>query len=306
MRVAILGAGSYVSRAILPGLLRSTDWEAILHTRAPEPLTRWAVGRGLPRERISVLSSNEFGSRAFDVVVNFVGAGDPRLVNEMGKDILAVTTEWDLRALEVLRQRPSTRYIFASSGVATGEDFALPREPGAPLKAPAPGDHYARAKAEAEARHREHGDLSIVDLRLYGFYSAEMGARLGYLVCALLQSLLAGSVLTTDEHDIARDYLHPDDLVSAIAAVVRSMPLNGAFDLASVAPVRKFELLGRFHEKFDLQWQVKSSTAKPNKLNYYSRDRALSGYGFVPKLSALEAVIDQATAFLADSPRVPA
>ena len=219
---------------------------------------------------------------------------------------MAVTAEWDLRALEVLRQRPSTGYIFASSGVATGEDFALPREPGAPLKAPAPGDHYARAKAEAEARHREHGDLSIVDLRLYGFYSAEMGARLGYLVCALLQSLLAGSVLTTDEHDIARDYLHPDDLVSAITAVVRSMPLNGAFDLASVAPVRKFELLGRFHEKFDLQWQVKSSTAKPNKLNYYSRDRALSGYGFVPKLSALEAVIDQATAFLADSPRVPA
>jgi nucleoside-diphosphate-sugar epimerase len=306
MRVAILGAGSYVSRAILPGLLRSTDWEAVLHTRAPEPLTRWAVGRGLPRERISVLSSNEFGSRAFDVVVNFVGAGDPRLVNEMGEDILAVTAEWDLRALQVLRQRPSTGYIFASSGVATGEDFMLPREPAAPLKAPAPDDYYARAKAEAEARHREHGDLSIVDLRLYSFYSADMGARLGYLVCAMLQSLLAGSVLTTDEHDIARDYLHPDDLVSAIIAVVRSTQSNGAYDLASVAPVHKFELLRRFHEKFDLQWQVKSSISKPNKLNYFSRDRALSRYGFVPKLSALEAVMDQATAFLADSPRVPA
>jgi len=306
MRVAILGAGSYVSRAILPGLLRSTDWEALLHTRAPEPLTRWAVGRGLPRERISVLSSSEFGSRAFDVVVNFVGAGDPRLVNEMGEAIVAVTAEWDLRALQVLRQHPSTAYIFASSGVATGEDFMLPREPGAPLKAPASGDHYARAKAEAEARHREHGDLSIVDLRLYSFYSADMGARLGYLVCAMLQSALAGSVLTTDRHDIARDYLHPDDLVSAIVAAVRSTPLNGAYDLASVAPVRKFELLRRFHEKFNLQWQVRSSTSKPDKLNYYSRDRALSRYGFVPKLSALEAVMDQATAFLADSPRVPA
>jgi nucleoside-diphosphate-sugar epimerase len=306
MRVAILGAGSYVSRAILPGLLRSTDWEALLHTRAPEPLTRWAVGRGLPRDRISVLSSNEFGSRAFDVVVNFVGAGDPRLVNEMGEDILAVTAEWDRRALQVLRQRPSTGYIFASSGVATGEDFTLPREPGAPLKAPPPDDYYARAKAEAEARHREHRDLSIVDLRLYSFYSAEMGARLGYLVCAMLQALLAGSVLTTDAHDIARDYLHPDDFVSAIIAAVRSTPLNGAYDLASVAPVHKFELLRRFGEKFDLQWQVRSSTAKPNKLNYYSRDRALSGYGFVAKRSALEAVMDQATAFLADNPRVPA
>src|SRR5260370_34297870 len=218
MRVAILGAGSYVARAILPGLLRSTDWEAVLDARAPEPLTRWVVGRGLPSEQISVLSTNEFGSRAFDVIVNFVGAGDPRLVNEMGKDILAVPAEWDLRALQAVKQRPSTGYIFASSGAATGEAFMLPREPGAPLKAPAPGDHYAHAKAEAEARHREHGDLSIVDLRLYSFYSAGMGARLGYLVCTMLQTLLAGAVLTTDEHDISRDYLHPDDLVPATLA----------------------------------------------------------------------------------------
>jgi hypothetical protein len=94
--------------------------------------------------------------------------------------------------------------------------------------------------------------------------------------------------------------------VSAIVAAVRSTPLNGAYDLASVAPVRKFELLRRFHEQFDLHWQVKASTAPPNKLNYYSQDRALSRYGFVPKLSALEAVMDQATVFLADNSRVPA
>src|SRR5260370_26476247 len=107
MRVAILGAGSYVSRAILPGLLRSTDWEALLHTRAPEPLTRWAVGRGLPHERISVLSSSEFGSRAFDVVVNFVGAGDPRLVNEMGEAIVAVCPQMGPSRVEVLRPTPT-------------------------------------------------------------------------------------------------------------------------------------------------------------------------------------------------------
>jgi hypothetical protein len=55
-----------------------------------------------------------------------------------------------------------------------------------------------------------------------------------------------------------------------------------------------------------LQWQVESSTSKPNKLNYYSRDCALSRYGFVPKLSAVDAVMDQAAVFLVDSPRVPA
>jgi nucleoside-diphosphate-sugar epimerase len=121
----------------------------------------------------------------------------------------------------------------ASSGVAMGEYVAPPREPSAPLKTPASGDHYARAKAEA--RHREHGDLSIVDLRLHSFYSADMGAPLGYLVCAMLQKLLVGAVLTTDEHDIARNCLHPGDLVSAIVAAVRSTPLNGAYDLASMA-----------------------------------------------------------------------
>jgi hypothetical protein len=101
------------------------------------------------------------------------------------------------------------------------------------------------------------------------FHSADMGARLSYLVFVMLQKLLAGAVLTTDEHDISRDY--------AAEWRIRSG-----------------------------QRQVKSSTSKPNKLNYYSRGRALSRYGFVPKLSALEAVMDLATVFLADCPRVPA
>jgi hypothetical protein len=64
------------------------------------------------------------------------------------------------------------------------------------------------------------------------------------------------------------------------------------------ALVRKFELLGRFHETFDLQWQITSSTSKP--------DRGLGRYGPVPELSALEAMVDQATVFLAESARVPA
>jgi hypothetical protein len=49
----------------------------------------------------------------------------------------------------------------------------------------------------------------------------------------MLQRLLAGAVLTTDEHNVARDYLHPDDLVSAIVSAVRSTPVNGAYVLAS-------------------------------------------------------------------------
>jgi nucleoside-diphosphate-sugar epimerase len=114
----------------------------------------------------------------------------------------------------------------------------------------------------------------------------------------MLQRLLAGAVLTTDEHDVARDYLHPDDLVSAIVAAVRARLVNGAYVLASVAPVRKFELLGRFHEKFDLQWQIASSTFKP--------DRGLGRYGLVPERSALEAMMNQATVFLAESACVPA
>jgi hypothetical protein len=60
----------------------------------------------------------------------------------------------------------------------------------------------------------------------------------------MLRKLLAGPVLTTGEHDIAPDYIHPDDLVSSIVVVVRSTPLNGAYDLASVAlQVRSFVVL---------------------------------------------------------------
>lgn len=301
MRIAILGAGSYVSRAILPQLLRQSDWEALLYTRTPDQLAGWASERRLPGGRISVEASSEFGGRACDAIVNFVGAGDPRLVNRLGDAILPISAEWDERVVEALRKRPATRYIFASSGVATGDAFLSPRKPGAPLKRLARKDFYARAKAEAEERHRALGDLPIVDLRLYAFYSADMGTELGYLVCNILRMLRARSILWTDEHDIARDYMHPEDLSSAIMAVLRASPQNAAHDLVSAGPLRKFDLLRRFQERFGLQWQVGQSHAAANKMNYYSEDFSLSNLGFAPRFTAMEAVIEQATSFLASS-----
>jgi hypothetical protein len=141
MKIAVLGAGSYVSRATLPYLLRAPDFEAILYTRTPAQLMRWVVARGVPEDRISVESTEEFGRRNFDTIVNFIGAGDPRLVNQMGDSILALTADWDQRVLHELGKRPSAKYIFASSGVATGEDFRTPRKAGALLRTPAVTDH---------------------------------------------------------------------------------------------------------------------------------------------------------------------
>jgi nucleoside-diphosphate-sugar epimerase len=207
--------------------------------------------------------------------------------------------------LQMLRKRPSTRYIFASSGVATGHDFKTPRAPDSPLRRPAWNDFYARAKADAEARHRESRDLSIVDLRLYSFYSADMGAELGYLVCSIMNMLQIRSPLIADQHDIARDYLHPGDLSSAIMAVLGSPPVNAAYDLASLKPARKLEMLRRFQEQFALHWEIRPSNVAPNKMNYYSEDLSLRKCGFAPAFSALEAVIDQATTFLARSDGMP-
>jgi nucleoside-diphosphate-sugar epimerase len=305
MRIAILGAGSYVSRAILPYLLRRSDWEALLYTRAPDHLKDWAVERHLPAERISIEASDGFGGRPFDVVVNLIGAGDPRLVVRMADGILAVTAEWDERVLQQMRKRPSARYLFASSGAAAGGDFDAPRTQGAALRRPAAHDHYARAKADAEERHRELGDLAITDLRLYSFYSADMGAELGYLVCSMLQNVLDRSTFVSDQHDIARDYLHPEDLSTAIMAVLRSTPQNVAFDLASLGPVRKVDLLRRFERQFGLKWKIRPADSPPNKMNYYSEDISVRALGFEPTFSAIEAVLEQATAFLARTGRLP-
>lgn len=299
MRIAILGAGSFVSRAILPYLLGRSDWETLLYTRAPDRLADWATEHRLPADRISIEASEAFGGRACEVIVNFVGAGDPRLVNRMGEDILPLTVEWDERVLRQLARRPSTRYVFASSGAAAGGDFKVPRRPDSPFRRPAGADHYARAKADAEQRHRTRSDLPIVDLRLYNFYSADMGAGLGYLVCNMLQAARARVTFTTDEHDIARDFLHPVDLASAIIAVLHSPPENVAYDLASIGPVRKFELLRRFRDQLSLKWEVRPSHAAANKLNYYFEGFALKHLGFMPTFSSIDAVFDQVTAFLA-------
>jgi nucleoside-diphosphate-sugar epimerase len=126
-----------------------------------------------------------------------------------------------------------------------------------------------------------------------------MGADLGYLVCAMVQALLSGSLLQVDEHDIARDYLHPADFSSALMAVMGSPPANVAYDLCSLAPVRKFDLLRRFQDQFGLQSQQSPWNGLPNKMNYYSEDFSLKELGFVPAMSSVDAVADQAATFLA-------
>ena len=298
MRIAILGAGSHVSRAILPHLLAHSAFDVHLYTRLPDRLLDWAMTQALPVERFSVEETSNFGERACDAVVNLVGAGDPRLVAELGQQILPLTAEWDRRATGFVRRRPSTRYVFFSSGVATGHDFAAPWSPVDTLVMPPSDQPYARAKAIAEQEHRALRDLAIADLRLYGFYAAEMRGDLAYLMCQIVRKIETDQILVTDQHDITRDYVAPADLAAALAATLAATPCNKAFDLVSRAPVRKFDLLRHFRSRHGLNWDVHPAGSGPNKLNYYATRSDLSDFGFLASMTSLEAVTAEATAAL--------
>ena len=60
--------------------------EAIAALMNSRPASRISL-----EDRISIEASEAFGDRACEVIVNFVGAGDPRLVNRMGEEILPLT-----------------------------------------------------------------------------------------------------------------------------------------------------------------------------------------------------------------------
>lgn len=293
MRIAFLGAGSHVARALARYWASAADIEIISYTRTPDILRVWAAQQVLPLDRFQFRATSDFPEMEMDAVINFIGAGDPRLVRRLGAAMLPLTQEWDRRALDWLRGQSNSRYIFLSSGAATGETFVVPRAAGAPVKVCEPTEFYGAAKADAERLHRASGDLPIVDLRLFSFFSTDIPVDATYLMSDVVRAIGSQEVLLTDEHNIKRDYIHPSDLAAIIRDIIGADRMNAAFDVYSRGAVAKFDLLHQMEVLYGLKWRMQASHKDPARPNYYSLDRSLRLYGYEPHYDSLGAIREQ-------------
>jgi nucleoside-diphosphate-sugar epimerase len=269
-------------------------------------VSQWLTNVGLSN-RYAVCDFRAFSFDAhFDVLLNFVGVGNPAQTIAMGESIFDVTRKYDEMALEYVQQYPACRYIFLSSGVAYGSSFNEPvdRNTNATVAINnlKPQDWYAVAKLYAECRHRALAHLPIIDVRVFNYFSRTQDISARFLITDILRAIRDEVVLKTSPDYIVRDFIHPSDFCKLIFALLSSPATNVAVDCYSKAPIDKPTLLAVMQEKFGLRYEITQASTTVNatggKRHYYSYNTRAADFGYLPALTSLDGILQEATALL--------
>lgn len=305
MRIAILGATSQIARDLIVSFAAAEDKHLHLFARRPDDVTKWLTCVGLSG-RYPADDFSGFANHEFDAVINFVGVGNPAQAVVMGNSIFEITLRFDEMVLDYLRTHPACRYLFLSSGAAYGSSFNEPASQDTPaivaINDLAPREWYGVAKLHAECRHRAHPELSIIDIRVFNYFSRTQDISARFLITDILRAIRNKTVLETSPDYIVRDFLHPEDFYSLVRALLFSPAANAAVDCYSRSPINKFTLLSEMQSRFGLQYAIMGASAAINatgtKPNYYSLNTRAADFGYQPTLTSLDGVLRETKAIL--------
>jgi nucleoside-diphosphate-sugar epimerase len=288
--IAILGATGYVGRAI-SRVFSAEGKPLVLFARNPEKLS----GGAWPAD-VSLRPLASFDAAEFGLVINAIGAGDPKIVSSMGIAIVELTALWDQRVLATMG--PETRYVFLSSGVVHGaaEPIAtadnLKSLPAIPPPSLSP---YTFSKLQAEHRHRQAGSRAILDLRIFGFADCSIDLSGSFFLAQLARCIVQKAVFTTSREDMVRDYSGITELRALVDCWENAGAPNCALDLFTKSPVSKQSLLETFARRYDLEIEyVADIEPGPTgvKPRYFSLDHAAARLGFAPTRDSLRVLTD--------------
>lgn len=297
MRIAILGATSQIAKDLVLSFSQNTEYELSLFARRPDEVTNWLVSSGLLGCYLAD-DFSEFAKQEFDAVINFVGVGNPARAIAMGNSILEITLCFDSLVLEYLEAHPTCRYLFLSSGAAYGSGFSEPAKRDTPavvaINHLIQQDWYGVAKLHAECRHRANPNLSIIDIRVFSYFSCTQDISARLLISDILRAIRDKEVLRTTPDYIVRDYLHPTDFYSLVSALLAAPATNTVIDCYSQAPIDKPALLSAMQNNFGLRYEVTETTSIANasgsKPHYYSLNRHAADFGYMPRLTSIEGI----------------
>lgn len=154
-------------------------------------------------------------------VFDLIGAGLPNSSNENPAQIVADGLPAKVRLLEACRRQMVRRFVFASSGgTVYGITGNVPVREDAPTE---PISAYGIGKLVVErylSLYQHLYGLNARSLRIANAYGPYQDATRGQgLIAALLPRLLAGEpVEIWGNGQVVRDYIHIDDVVSAMLA----------------------------------------------------------------------------------------
>ena len=300
MKIAILGATSQIAQDLILSFSKYKDYDFFLFGRNIELLEKW-INRENLNNKYSAQEYSCFNNSRYNVIINFVGIGDPVKAQKMGNDIFKITEKYDGMALDYVKHHKETKYIFLSSGAVYGGNYQEPVNKNTVAMIDINNldstDWYTIAKLYAEAKHRSLSNLSIVDIRVFNYFSHTQDMSARFLITDIVRAIKNKEVFKTSADDIMRDFITPPDFHNLIQAIIDYKPINIALDCYTKSPVLKFDLLSEFGSKFGLKYEVGKDidivNATGAKLNYYSVNKAAKSMGYNPKNTSLEGIIQE-------------
>ena len=268
--IAILGATGTIGLSLAYEF--ASDARGLsLFTRSPERLRSIAFGA-----EVAGYPLDQFSAANFELIINAIGAGDPRQVAAMGPTILDLTDRWDRRVLDTIAR--GAHYVFLSSG-------AVHRGDASP---------YVEAKQTAEARHRSLPNVSILDLRVFGYADITLPRDGSFFLSDLARSVGARTPFKTSTADMVRDYVSRIELSSLIRCWEAKGASNIALDIYSKASVRKSEILEFAKARYGIAVQYFeefTSASSSAAIDYVPLNRAAATVGYNPERTSLEIVV---------------
>ena len=301
MKIAILGATSQIAQDLIFSFSKNRHYDFSLFSRNKELLEKWINSESLS-DKYQVQEYSEFGNQQkYDVIINFVGIGDPAKSQKMGSDIFQITEQYDDMVLEYLKQSKKTKYIFMSSGSVYGGSYHEPANKDTVaiidinnLKST---DSYAISKLYAEAKHRSLSELSIVDVRVFNYFSHTQDMNARFLITDIVRAIKNKEVFKTSADNIVRDFITPPDFYHLILSIINSKSINVALDCYTKSPISKFDLLDELGERFGLQYEAGKDANIVNatgvKFNYYSTNTMEKSIRYNPKNTSLDGIIQE-------------
>jgi nucleoside-diphosphate-sugar epimerase len=300
MKIAILGATSQIAQDLILSFSKYKDYDFFLFGRNIELLEKW-INRENLNNKYSAQEYSCFNNSRYNVIINFVGIGDPVKAQKMGNDIFKITEKYDGMALDYVKHHKETKYIFLSSGAVYGGNYQEPVNKNTVAMIDINNldstDWYTIAKLYAEAKHRSLSNLSIVDIRVFNYFSHTQDMTARFLITDIVRAIKNKEVFKTSSNNIVRDFITPPDFYHLIQAIIDYDPINIALDCYTKSPVAKFDLLDKLKDKFGLKYEiskvVKVVNATGVKINYYSLNKTAKSIGYNPKNTSLEGIIQE-------------
>lgn len=306
-RIAILGATSHIAKNLI-GRMASEN-ELSLFARSTEKVVAFLESEGINTGAVKVRLIDSFGimNDHYDAIINCVGIGTPEKLKSQGAEVFFVAERYDNMVLDYLAINASTTYVNFSSGAVYGTDtYGAVNENcefRIGLGAISIADAYRVSKLNSEAKHRSLADYSIVDLRLFSFFSRYIDLGSSYLIAEIVNSIHNGTEFVTSSTDIIRDYVHPQDLCNLACLCIKAKGINRPIDVYSSHYTKKSEIIEAFKLRFGLRVRIMDEPMKISptgvKSCYASNSRdAEKILNYRPQYTSINALLDEAQALL--------